>query len=355
MVAGREKVDHYIEMLKREITLRAKELSPTHEIVSVYIGGGTPSSLPEQKIQDILHTIYTNFNVTNSAEITIEINPATVDKNKVDEYLRSGINRFSIGLQSASPHLLKLMGRTHSYEDFKNTVKILRSAGAENISADVMIGLPNQTLEDIESTIAKIASLNIQHVSAYLLSIEEGTNFHRLVNAGELTLPTESATINFYNKVFSLLQKHGFLRYEFSNFAKPGYESRHNNIYWGRKEYIGFGVASHSYVGGVRFSNTSDVSLYIKNLEDNAITLETKDVLTTEEKQEEAIMLSLRLANGINLDEYEREFGENLLEKQKDTIKFLIEERLLELDEMNRLKATSKGFLVLNKIIEMLI
>ena len=119
MVAGQEKIDAYIDMLKKEIVLRAKEFSPTHEIVSVYIGGGTPSSLPEQKIQDVLHTIYTNFNVTNNAEITIEINPATIDKNKVDEYLRSGINRFSIGLQSASPHLLQLMGRLHNYEDFK--------------------------------------------------------------------------------------------------------------------------------------------------------------------------------------------------------------------------------------------
>ena len=355
VVAGQEKIDQYIEMLKREIVLRANEFSPSHEIVSVYIGGGTPSSLSENKIQDVLHTIYTSFNVTNNAEITIEINPATVDKNKVDEYLRCGINRFSIGLQSASPHLLRLMGRTHSFEDFKNTVNILRSAGAENISADVMIGLPNQTLADIESTVDKLTGLGIEHISAYLLSIEEGTNFHRLVNAGELILPTENTTINLYNKVFNMLEKAGYERYEFSNFAKLGYESKHNKIYWGRKEYLGLGVASHSYVDGIRFSNTSSIPIYIENLANDTIALESKDVLTKEEKQEEAIMLSLRLKEGIDLDEFEKEFGESLVDTHKDTIKFLIEERLLQLDEMNHLKATSKGFLVLNKIIELLI
>ena len=344
----------YMDYLKKEIALRASELSAKFEIQTIYIGGGTPSCLDAGEIAKLMLAVYSNFTVSNSAEITIEINPNTLTLEKAREYLRAGINRFSIGLQSASPKLLKLMGRTHTYADFEKAVENLRRAGANNISADIMLGLPTQTIADIDDVLKKVITLKISHISAYMLSVEEGTPFARLKAIGELVLPTETETLRQYNRVYKTLEANGYNRYEFSNFAKDGFQSRHNKIYWERKDYLGLGISAHSYVDGVRFANTSDLNLYEDYLAKNNFALESKDKLTETEKKEEAIMLSLRTANGLDLDEYEREFGENFVTTHKSALETLIKGKFLILDDKT-LRATDNGFLVLNKIIEMLI
>lgn len=353
-VAGETRIREYVDALLREIKLRAKEYNAKYEIKTLYIGGGTPSSLELGMIREILKKVYDNFVVANNAEITIEINPNTLTKEKVDEYLSAGINRFSIGLQAKQERLLKVLGRRHSYQDFKKAVALLKNAGANNISADIMLGLPGQTLTDVLESVKELKSLGVKHISAYMLSIEEGTVYDRLVSEGLLKLPPESDTIKMYNGVVKQLASYGYNRYELSNFAMDGYQSKHNNLYWDRVDYLGVGSAAHSFIGGVRLANTIDVSQYISHLKDDEIALEFKDPVTTEEAKEETIMLSLRKTSGIDLDAYEREFGESLLATKSNEIKELIQDGFVIIDKNNHLSATDKGFMVMDKIISIL-
>ena len=355
IVAGEEKMKRYIDSLKKEIEFRAKTYGAKYDIATIYIGGGTPSLLPEGQIKTLLKTIYTNFNVRGNAEITIEINPDSLTRGKVDEYLACGINRFSLGLQSSKENLLHLMGRVHTFETYKSSIQLLRDRGATNISTDVIIGLPTQTIEDVDQTIKELTNLQIPHISCYMLSIEEGTNFDKLVRNKKLILPSESEVIKQYNKVYKTLDKKGYIRYEISNFALPGSRSRHNQVYWDRKPYLGFGVASHSYIDETRLANTENVDEYIMYIEKNEIPLLMKEKLTKEDKMDETILLGLRTINGIDTISYEKEFGVSLLAEKKEVIKELIKDKFLILDADSRLKVTDKGFMVLNRIIEMLI
>lgn len=353
-VAGDELKNSYIDALLEEIKMRGKTYNAKYEVQTIYIGGGTPSSLPLGQIKAIMNTIYNYFTVKNDAEITIEINPNTLTEKKVNEYLGENINRFSIGLQAVQSRLLKVIGRTHNFEDFKNAVTLLKNAGASNISVDLMLGLPTQTLEDVTQSIRMIDSLDVKHISAYMLSIEEGTKFHKLMEANMLELPTESETIQMYNRAFDELEKRGFTRYEFSNFGKVGYRSKHNTVYWERKPYLGLGVSAHSFVDGYRMANTDDVHEYISHIGKGEIPLSDKDKLSKQDAKEETIMLSLRLVEGVDLAEYEKEFGISLLTEKKDIITSLIKNKFIVIDRNNRLRATNQGFLVMDKIISML-
>lgn len=353
-VASDEMKEQYVDALVKEIVMRSKTYGANREVTTIYIGGGTPSSLPLGAVKKIMSAVYNNFVVCNDAEITIEINPNTITKEKADEYMSCNISRFSIGLQMAQSRLLSILGRTHKYLDFKNTVQTLQSAGATNISADIMLGLPTQTKEDIVETIKLIDSLNIKHISAYLLSVEEGTRFYTMLQNNELNLPTEKATIEMYYTAYNELKKRGYVRYEFSNFAKIGYRSKHNTVYWERKEYLGLGVSAHSFVDGYRMANTSSIPNYLVHIQKNEIPLECKDLLNETDAKEETIMLSLRLAEGIDLTKYHAEFNSSLLDEKKPEIDLLVKNNFLKIED-NHLKATGEGFMVLNKIISMLV
>lgn len=353
-VASDEMKEQYVDALVKEIVMRSKTYGANREVTTIYIGGGTPSSLPLGAVKKIMSAVYNNFVVCNDAEITIEINPNTITKEKADEYMSCNISRFSIGLQMAQSRLLSILGRTHKYLDFKNAVQTLQSAGATNISADIMLGLPTQTKEDIVETIKLIDSLNIKHISAYLLSVEEGTRFYTMLQNNELNLPTEKATIEMYYTAYNELKKRGYVRYEFSNFAKIGYRSKHNTVYWERKEYLGLGVSAHSFVDGYRMVNTSSIPNYLVHIQKNEIPLECKDLLNETDAKEETIMLSLRLAEGIDLTKYQAEFNSSLLDEKKPEIDLLVKNNFLKIED-NHLKATGEGFMVLNKIISMLV
>ncbi|MBP3631158.1 MAG: radical SAM family heme chaperone HemW [Clostridia bacterium] len=354
-VAGEELKTSYTDALLEEIKMRGKTYNARYEVQTIYIGGGTPSSLELGKIKAIMNTIYKHFTVKNDAEITIEVNPNTLTKEKIEEYLGEGINRFSIGVQAVQGRLLNIIGRTHSYQDFRHAVLMLKDAGVTNISADLMIGLPTQTIDDVKESIKMLASLEIKHISAYILSIEEGTRFHKLMEANLLELPDENDTIQMYNTVVNELDKRGFQRYEFSNFAQIGFRSKHNTVYWDRKPYLGLGVSAHSFVDGYRMANTDDVHEYISHITQNEIPLSDKDKLTETDAKEETIMLSLRLAEGIDLLRYEQEFGVSLLAEKNEVITSLIKNKFIVIDKNNRLRATNQGFLVMDKIISMLV
>lgn len=351
MVGSEDDKKKYFADLMTEIKLKSQQYRPFYTVSSIYIGGGTPSCLDYYYIRDLLSFIYKNFAVKNSAEITIEINPNSADKTKIREYIMAGVNRFSIGLQSTSPKILKAMGRTHSVLDFDNTVNIIREYGIKNISADVILGYPGQKLSDIKETINHLIKLEIPHISSYMLSVEDGTPLKEMVDKGNLGLPNEETVIEMYNMVYETLAKFGYERYEFSNFSKPTFESYHNQVYWKRKDYIGIGLAAHSYIQGTRFSNTENIVEYNAKIKTEQQPIVVSKNLSTEEQKEEAVMLSLRTTAGLDLEEYKNEFGENLLAKKKEKIANLIKNGFLKLTPSNKLICTNKGFLVLNKII----
>lgn len=342
----------YFDDLVSEIKMQAAKYRSIYTVSSIYIGGGTPSSLDYYYIRDLLSCIYKNFAVKNSAEITIEINPNSVDKNKIREYILSGVNRFSIGLQSISQKVLKEMGRTHTADDYQKAISTIHDFGVKNISTDIIIGYPGQKLQDVKDTLALLLKLEIPHISAYMLSVENGTALKKLVDNGSVGLPSENLVISMYNYIYSTLENNGYKRYEFSNFSKPTFESYHNKVYWKRKDYLGIGLAAHSYIDGTRFANTENIAEYADYIENKDLEpVAVSKTLTTDERKEEAVMLSLRTAEGLDLEAYKEEFDENFLAKRKARITKLIKEGFLILTKDNHLICTDKGFLVLNAIV----
>lgn len=352
MVASEDDKKRYFVDLMNEIKLQAKKYAGFYSVSSIYIGGGTPSCLDYYYVRDLLSCLYKNFAVKNTAEITIEINPNSADKTKIREYVLSGVNRFSIGLQSINPKILKDMGRTHTVQDFENVVAEIREYGVKNISADMIIGYPGQKMSDIKDTLALLLKLQIPHISTYMLQVEQGTKLKALVDNGSVSLPNEDLVIDMYNYIYETLSKDGYNRYELSNFAKPTFESFHNSVYWKRKDYLGIGLAAHSYIEGTRFANTENITKYALKIEnEQEIPVEVSKTLSKDEQKEEFIMLSLRTKDGIDLEAYKQEFGENLAAKKKDTIATLIKMGFLILTSDNHLICSNKGFLVLNRLI----
>jgi len=351
-VASDEEKDRYVKNLKTEILMQSKSYKSYYNVRTIYIGGGTPSSLKIGQIKEILQTIYKYFTVKNDAEITMELNPNSVNNEKIREYIISGVNRFSIGLQCIDQTILNEMGRTHTPNDFDVTIELIRNHGISNINADIMLGYPKQTLKNITDTINHLIELNIPHISSYMLSVEEGTPLQLMVDKGAKFLPKENQVLKMYQTVNSTLNKHGYSRYEISNFAKAGFICKHNLVYWKREDYLGLGVAAHSYIEGVRFSNTENLKLYNECIEKkNKTPVASAHKLTINEKKEEFIMLSLRTAEGLIVEDYQKEFNENFLSKHKDTLSNLIKLKLLTIDKNGNIKATNTGILVLNKII----
>ena len=357
MVANESSKQKYIESLKKEIMLRGKELGGGYEVATIYIGGGTPSCLPDGMVKSIMQQIYKSFVVKNNAEITIEVNPNTLTKDKVKEYMFAGINRVSIGLQCATKSVLKNMGRLHTVEDFLRAITILKEQGLNNISSDLIIGYPGQSSEDVMKSLQLLAKLNIPHISVYMLSVEDGTKLANQVKNKEVQLPSEESVAKVYNMCVDVLKKNGLIRYEVSNFARPGFKSKHNQVYWNRCEYLGFGLAAHSFLNNQRFSNTSDLVFYVSSLTaKNQIPTVDVSTINSQEAKEETIMLSLRRAEGLDTKKFQQDFGENFLAKNKEKLALLIKNGFLVLDPKTGIVgATDKGFLVLNKIISELV
>ena len=322
-------------------------------VKSIYIGGGTPSFIDSKYIEKIMKIVKECYTIDSNAEITIEVNPGTVSKKKLETYLNSGINRISIGLQSTHNEILSKLGRVHSYEEFLYTYNLARKVGFKNINVDLMLGLPNQSLNDLQESITEVVNLEPEHISVYSLIIENGTPFCEKLEKQEIALPSDELERAMYWETKRKLEKAGYTHYEISNFAKPGFESKHNLSCWNQEEYIGIGAAAHSYTNNVRYSNIDSIEDYIRNYEngneiDNFVFHEKQN---KESKMKEFMMLGLRKIQGIHIQDFKNKFGENPIYLYKKELEKLVNEELLEIDG-DVIKLTNKGIDLANLVWE---
>ncbi len=299
----------------REMKMRGEELK-NYEFDTVYFGGGTPSYVPPKLILGAMNQIRKCFRLKENAEITLELNPGTIGENKVQTYLQAGINRFSVGLQTAIDEQLSDIGRIHNARDYVYATKLLEG---QNFSTDVMLGLKNQTKEDVRKTIELAAACGSKHISMYALTVEDGTPIYTDYLNGEL--PDSDEVADMYDFGRKLLEEKGYKRYEVSNFAVPGYESRHNMNYWRRGEYIGFGVAASSFMQGKRFTNTFDLDEYMKCVISGFYPAVTAEQVEEKDAKFEYVMLALRTEQGLSLDGYKAAFGSSLGEDFPNALK----------------------------------
>ena len=341
-------IEKYIQAVKNEIQLQEIKT----DIDTIYIGGGTPSYIEAKYIKEILEEIKTK-NVSKEAEITIEVNPGTVTLDKLQEYKNCGINRLSIGLQSTQNNLLKTIGRIHNFEEFLETYKMARKVGFKNINVDLMLGLPNQKISDLKESLEKVLELKPEHISVYSLIVEENTPIADKIEKNELILPEEETERNMYWYVKNTLELNGFHHYEISNFAKKGFESKHNLNCWEQQEYIGIGTSAHSYVENVRYSNTENLEKYIDNIEqgtpeNNKI---IHEVQNENDKKKEFMLLGLRKIDGIKISEFKKAFGDNPIYLFRNELKKLSDEELIEIDD-DIIRLTNKGINLANLVWE---
>ena len=337
-----EMQEKYVETVINEIkNITHKE---KYTVTTIYLGGGTPSILNPEYIKNILQEIKSSFKILDDAEITIEINPGTVNEEKLKRYKEYGINRLSIGLQSANDKILKNIGRIHDYKQFEETFFFARKCGFKNINVDLMIGLPTQAIEDVKQTLEKIIQKNPEHISVYSLIIEEGTIIEKLINENKLQLPDEETERIMYWTVVNELKENGYNQYEISNFSKKTYESKHNTNCWKQKQYIGLGTSAHSYLNKKRYSNTNNIEEYIKNIQENNI---SKNITIHEEQTEESTMneymlLGLRMIQGININEFKQKFKTDPTIKYKKILEKLQKENLIQITKAS-IKLTKQG------------
>ena len=286
-----ETINNYFEALGKEI----ENCKINEDISTIYIGGGTPSFVNSQYIINIMNIIRKKFTIKDDAEVTIEINPGTINEEKLKDYKSVGVNRLSIGLQSTIDRLLKLIGRIHSYEDFLNTYNLARKIGFENINVDLMLALPTQTKEELIESLNNIICLKPNHISLYSLILEENTELESLVKDGKLKLPGEELERKLYHLSKKILEQNGYNHYEISNFAKMGFESKHNLDCWNQEKYLGFGLSAHSYFNNKRYSNKSNLDNYIKNINNSEFekNVEVHEIQTEESKMKEYMMLRI--------------------------------------------------------------
>ena len=339
-----ETKDRYIEALLKEI--RAAEHTENYEIVSVFIGGGTPSALKAEAIASIMRTLQEQFFFCEDAEVTIEANPGTVDLEKLTIYRNVGINRLSLGLQSTDAEELKLLGRIHSYEEFLKSYEWAREAGFSNINIDLMFAIPGQTGEAWRQHLYQVAELNPEHISAYSLIIEEGTPFAEQ----NLDLPDEDTEYQMYEDTAEILERYGYRQYEISNYAKQGYMCRHNAGYWQRREYLGFGLGASSLYGGMRFSNTHQMQEYLKESRNSDQIRKDVTVLSRNEQIEEFMFLGLRMTEGISEKKFEENFDVRLMDVYGDILQKYEETGFMEHIE-TKWRLTRKGIHVSNHIL----
>ncbi len=324
--------ESYMACVYREMSKRSGQLK-NYTFDTLYIGGGTPSVIDESYIAMLVAAAKKNFNLSQNAEITIEMNPGTVSAGKINTYKKCGINRFSVGLQTAIDNQLRDLGRIHTLNEFITCAKLLKG---ENFSVDVMIGLKNQTVSDIEKTIEVASTFGASHISMYALTPEDGTPVYTDYLNGEL--PDSDEVAAQYTAGVEKLKSLGFDRYEVSNFCKKGKESRHNLNYWKRGEYIGFGVSASSFINNVRFTNTFDLDEYFKCILSDHFAVIDSEEIDEEGREEEYIMLHLRTVDGIDLQEFKKYFGVDFIKKYSNQIKklsdsLIINERTLRIKD----------------------
>ena len=318
---------------------------PHVSVDTVYIGGGTPSVLSDYDIKRLMNACYENFDILNNAQISIEANPKTVNDSKLSVMLESGINRISIGVQSFVDEELEFLGRIHNAKEASDTIESAKRAGFKNINIDLMSGLPNQTLDTFKTSLDIAAEHDVEHISCYSLILEEGTPLYDAYKNNAFSILDDDTDREIYSFTKRYLQNYGFNRYEISNYAKEGYESKHNLKYWHCDEYIGLGVAAHSYVNNERYSNTTDLNKYLSC--ENTVC--EKNILTKTDAMEEFVIMGLRTSEGICEDEFYRRFKKNLNDVYGTVLDKFIKSEHMQRDQ-NRYFLTDKGIDVSNSV-----
>lgn len=344
----------YVSAMVQEIQ-SYQELSGEYEVQTIFLGGGTPSLLTPEQIEQIFDAIYHIFSVNENAEITMEMNPGTVDIEKLRAMKAAGVNRLSIGLQSAQNEELKMLGRIHTYEEFLETWRLTEQAGFKNRNIDLMSALPGQTMESYEDTLSKVLALEPEHISAYSLILEEGTVFYDWYEKGKLDrgawkLPSEEEEYAMGELTIQRLAEAGMHRYEISNYAKPGKECRHNLGYWDRVEYLGIGAGSSSLIKGERFDHIRDRKAYIEKIRNGESILIDREILSVESQMEEFMYLGLRKIEGVSRTDFQNYFGKNVDDVYGEILDKLEEEQLLEFSG-DRIRLTHRGMDVSNCVL----
>lgn len=344
----------YVSAMIQEIQ-SYQELSGEYEVQTIFLGGGTPSLLTPEQIEQIFNAIYHTFSVNENAEITMEMNPGTVDIEKLHAMKAAGVNRLSIGLQSAQNEELKMLGRIHTFEEFLETWKLVEQAGFKNRNIDLMSALPGQTIESYEDTLSKVLALEPEHISAYSLILEEGTVFYDWYEKGKLDrgawkLPSEEEEYAMGELTIQRLAEAGMHRYEISNYAKSGKECRHNLGYWDRVEYLGIGAGSSSLIKGERFDHIRDRKAYIEKIRNGESILIDREILSVESQMEEFMYLGLRKIEGVSRTDFQNYFGKNVDDVYGEILDKLEEEQLLEFSG-DRIRLTHRGMDVSNCVL----
>lgn len=345
--------DAYMEALLREIKGRASEYKE-YTVDTVFIGGGTPSVVDVKWIERLMEMVRGLFSVAEEAEITMEVNPGTVDGDKLNRYFHAGINRLSIGLQSGNNEELKRLGRIHTWEDFLTTYHLAREIGFCNINVDVMSALPGQDTESYTASLRKIMALKPrpEHISAYSLIVEEGTPFAEMAEQGNLPLPDEDSERQMYEDTAGILGEYGYKRYEISNYAQDNYACRHNCGYWKRTDYVGFGIGAASLVDNVRFWNAENLQAYLNH----PLGCRCEEaVLSRKEQMEEFMFLGLRMTEGVSEKDFCEAFGQSMNQVYGDVIAKNISDHLLQYKEIpeegdRRLSLTARGMDISNYV-----
>lgn len=340
--------ENYIKSLQFEMQAYSGRMR--NQIDTIYIGGGTPSILDANLLTEILGAAHRFFYIKNDAEITIEINPGTMDASKLRWLRNSKINRVSLGLQSTHDYQLKNLSRIHNYDEFLSTYYNLRGAGIENINVDLMFGLPWQSVDEFKEDIQRVLELDPEHISVYSLIVEEGTPLEKMYDEGRLVLTDEKTNRKMYEIAVETFKNHGYQHYEISNFAKHGKECKHNIGYWSDKNYIGVGLGASSYIHGTRYKNITDIEEYIQASGDIDRLRKVEQEPSKARRLEEFFFLGLRKIDGISVEEINKIFSEPLENEYKDIVYSLIYDGLLELTG-NTLKLTKKGVNLSNYVL----
>jgi len=345
-----EMLDRYVNSVVREIELKAENL-PDTLVKTVYMGGGTPSLLTAGQLERIMCAVNKHFKLESCAEICLEANPATLDAGKAKAIRQAGFNRLSLGVQSFHDDELQLLGRSHNAADVYRTIDFLHYGGITNYNIDLIYGLPGQTIKRWQETLNQAVQMEPAHISMYLLQLEQSTPMARDIKNGRLKMPGEESDVQMYETGIDLLEAAGLKQYEISNLARPGLTCQHNLIYWHAVEYIGIGAGAVSFTGRRRYINKA-------NLEQYQLALEKKSDLPVEELEymdqkgltTDAIILGLRLCEGINLERFESRFGINIYTEYQDIIKEGTEGGLLNITNGN-LRFTRRGYFVSNQVL----
>jgi len=343
-------VDEYLQALDQEMVMTLKEF-PTSTLDTIFVGGGTPTSLNEQQLYRFCESINRNLPKSDKLEFTFEANPGDLSKEKLQILRSAGVNRLSLGVQTFNEELLKKIGRVHKAKDVYDTIENAKQAGFENISIDLIFSLPTQTVDDFKTTLIEAFSLDIPHYSGYSLIIEPKTVFYNLLKKGKLLTPGEDLEAKMYDILMEEMDKHGFNQYEISNFSLPGYESKHNLTYWNNEHYYGLGAGAHSYLNGLRRSNSGPLKKYIDQINNGKLPIFENHQVTKAEQMEEEMFLGLRKTKGVSISHFYEKFGLNPLTLFEKELHDLMDKQWIEVKKDN-IYLTKKGRFLGNEVFQ---